>query len=181
MANLLKVSAFGNSTTIKNNVASLILANIPSARLTGSAFFAGKNYETDYDIFISTKEGGLFYPRKELYNTLKLIENQYSFDLFRHTSDSSYKKPWITNIYRLVFSNRLNDHIDIIIVAENHYAQFSAINEMIFLHHREKYDILNKASRNEVINLAMQTAIQYGIQKAIDLLGWAIFVEGLNR
>lgn len=175
-----RILGVGNKIATANNVGIMLLDNFNSSHLTGSKFFTNKT-TGDTDIFVSYRETGLLAEGSKLSQVMTMIGLRYSFELYQHTTHSSYVKPWIEIIYRLVFSERLNDHIDLIIIKENHYDQMREIHKAIYAHHREEYSQLNKETRNQIINTAMLATIKYGTQYVTERLDTIIFLEKLKE
>lgn len=180
MANLHRVYSFGNSKVTRSRAAAALFEMFETSNFTGSFLFNKENHKSDYDIFISSAEGWDVLEDNKLSSVLRILEGRISFELYVHTTRSEYNKPWIKKIYRLKFSNKFNDHIDLIVIDEDSYINFKTINDALYLL-RDSYNKLSKARRNDVINTAMNIAKFHSIDYTLERLDTIIFLEALRE
>lgn len=92
------------------------------------------------------------------------MSQDHYFTLYTHTSKSNYSKAWVYQIYRIVFSEQENDHIDIIIVGTYWYDH--VVNANRILYNFTEYHSLPKDMRNILMNTTIENSFYYGQQSA---------------
>lgn len=147
MANLRYVGTFGVENQERKLFVRNIFRNVSSAKYTGSYLY---NRNADIDIYISESDLESF---KELVN---LLGCSHYFTLYEHTTESKYNKPWVSAIYRIVLSERENDHIDVIVIKEGWYKDIEFANSILYKLY--SYHTLPKKMRNIMMNTTINIA-----------------------